>query len=107
MNVADRRVEAVLTHLEPLERPVAAHRADSSADHNLAQCIQRIVTDRLGRPPRLQRLLATDAGTVVFLVIGVGVGVQLAAAHRIASELEEILRKEHPSVAEVVVHTEP
>jgi divalent metal cation (Fe/Co/Zn/Cd) transporter len=41
------------------------------------------------------------------ITIGVGRDVDLADAHRIASELEEALRNAEPSIAEVVVHTEP
>ena len=44
---------------------------------------------------------------MLFITISVGVTASLTDAHRLASELEEELRQELPSIADVVVHTEP
>lgn len=104
---AEPSVETVQIHLEPLEQPVSARPAESSADHRQAASIARLVEDRLGQRPRSQRLVTTEAGTVLFLTVGVGDRARLAEAHRAASELEEALRTAHPELAEVVVHTEP
>ncbi|MEA2479206.1 MAG: hypothetical protein QOJ07_1128 [Thermoleophilaceae bacterium] len=105
--LADPHVVAVETHLEPLEQPLRAAAAESDEDHDRVKRITALVESRLGRPPRDQLLVATDAGPVVFLTVQVGEDVGLAPAHRIASELEVALREQEPSLAEVVVHTEP
>jgi divalent metal cation (Fe/Co/Zn/Cd) transporter len=44
---------------------------------------------------------------VLFITISVGETASLTTAHQLASELEEQLRHELPSIADVVVHTEP
>jgi cation diffusion facilitator family transporter len=103
----DPEVAAVQTHLEPLEQPVRARAARDSEERDAAERIRALVERELGSPPRSQQLFATDYGLVLLLTVAVGEGVDLASAHRIASELEERLRAEHPSLAEVVVKTEP
>jgi divalent metal cation (Fe/Co/Zn/Cd) transporter len=44
---------------------------------------------------------------VLFITVSVGASASLDQAHQLASELEEDLRQELPSIADVVVHTEP
>jgi divalent metal cation (Fe/Co/Zn/Cd) transporter len=58
-------------------------------------------------PARDLRLLPTQVGDVVFLTISVGATASLTTAHQLAGDLEEELRHELPSIADVVVHTEP
>jgi divalent metal cation (Fe/Co/Zn/Cd) transporter len=53
------------------------------------------------------RFLDTDDGLVLFLTVGLPADVDLAAAHRVAGELEEAVRSDQPDLADVVVHTEP
>jgi cation diffusion facilitator family transporter len=100
-------VADVQTHLEPLERPLAAREPDQEADRLAAQEIERLVRERTGMSPRKLRMLSTDAGRVVFLTVGVKASETLADAHRLAGELEEELRQQVPDVADVIVHTEP
>jgi cation diffusion facilitator family transporter len=99
-------VAAVQTHLEPLERPLAARAADHSADTHAMREIERLVRERTGRAPQRVKLLSTDAGRVVFLTLGVDPGESLTAAHRLASELEEELRQRVTEIADVVIRTE-
>ena len=48
-----------------------------------------------------------EDGDVLFITVSVGAKASLTQAHQLASELEEELRLELPSIADVVVHTEP
>ena len=99
-------VSEVQTHLEPLERPLSARAATTSADLDAIQEIKRIVLDRTGSEPRGTRLLRTEAGRVIFLTLGVGAEASLVDAHQLAGELEEELRQQVPNIADVIVHTE-
>ncbi len=104
---ADDEVEAVETHLEPLERPVPQRRASAAELASREAPLRAIVTQRLGEPPRELRVVATDTGPVLFLTIAVASDLSLEDAHGVASELEEALRAQQGDLAEVVVHTEP
>ncbi len=100
-------VAAVQTHLEPLERPLGQRPADVSADRHAEREIERLVRERSVGALRELRLLSTDAGRVVFLTLELAPSESLAAAHRVASELEEELRLRVPGIADVVIRTEP
>jgi len=97
----------VQTHLEPLERPLAARAQDEDADAQARQVIERLVRERTGSDPHRVRLLSTDAGQVLFLTLGVQASESLTEAHHLASELEEELRQQIEGIADVIVHTEP
>jgi cation diffusion facilitator family transporter len=103
---AEPGVSEVQTHLEPLEQPLAAKTAtvDDAADRDR---IRRLVIERTGQPPRELSLLRTSHGPVVFLTVTIPGHSGLAAAHEIASQLEEDIRRDHEHLADVVVHTEP
>ncbi len=101
-------VAAVQTHLEPLERTLAARPSDVSADRHAEREIERLVREHAGAGvPRRVKLLSTDAGRVVFLTLELDERASLPAAHRVASELEEELRLRVPGIADVVIRTEP
>ncbi len=100
-------VADVQTHLEPLERPLAARAPDDDADPQTTHAIEQLVRERTGSDPRRVRLLSTEVGHVVFLTLAVDPGESLTEAHRLAGELEEELRQRIAGIAEVVVHTEP
>jgi cation diffusion facilitator family transporter len=99
-------VNDVQTHLEPLERPLIARTADSGAEHNDVREIERIVLERTGSHPHRVRLLATEAGRVVFLTLGIDAHISLVDAHQLSGEVEDELRHQLPDIADVVVHTE-
>jgi cation diffusion facilitator family transporter len=101
------RVSDVQTHLEPLERMLAARPSDAAADRELARGVERLVRARTGRNPERVRLLSTEAGRVLFLTLAVDRGESLADAHTLAGELEEELRQRLDGIADVVVHTHP
>ncbi len=100
-------VSDVQTHLEPLERPLVARAHDDAAELPTAHAIERVVRERTGHDPRRLRLIATDAGEVLFLTVVVDAAASLTDAHRLASELEDELRQRLHGIADVVVHTEP
>ncbi|HTU87195.1 MAG TPA: cation diffusion facilitator family transporter [Solirubrobacteraceae bacterium] len=102
-------VEDVLTHLEPLEQPVAArpdeHRAHP--DELQRERISKLVLERTGEPPRALRLLHAAGGLVVFVSVAVPADMTLPRAHDLASQLEDDIRAGQPHMQDVVVHTEP
>jgi cation diffusion facilitator family transporter len=97
-------VRAVQTHLEPLSETSGAREARTHADDEL---VRRIVREELGEEPREVRFLNTDDGLAVFLTVGLDPDATLAEAHARASAVEERIRRERPSIDDVIVHTEP
>jgi cation diffusion facilitator family transporter len=100
-------VSDALTHLEPLERPIAADPTATHDDRQIRDQVQRIVHEQAGTRARDVRLLPTDAGIVLFITVPMTATESLAHAHQIASDLEEVLRQKMREIADVVVHTEP
>jgi cation diffusion facilitator family transporter len=100
-------VDAVQTHLEPLIEPAVARAVPAGEWAGEADALRRIVVDATGAEPRELRLLNTEVGLVAFLTLGMDAGRPLADAHALASDVEERIRRAHPEIADVVVHTEP
>jgi cation diffusion facilitator family transporter len=100
-------VADVQTHLEPLERPLAARPSGDPGEREATQAIRRFVRERTGIEPRSVRLLPAAAGRVVFLTVDAGSDATLVDAHQLAGELEEELRRRMPGLVDVVIHTEP
>jgi cation diffusion facilitator family transporter len=100
-------VEDVQTHLEPLERPLQARPAATASTDGAVRAASDLVRRQTGRDPERVRLIATDAGPVLFLTLAGREGESLADAHRLASELEDELRARVGGLADVVIHTEP
>ena len=102
-------VDDVHTHMEPLERPIAARPGEAARDAGGSERrrISDLVRTRTGDPPRQLRLLETDSGLVVFVSVTVAAGMALPEAHELASRLEDDIREGQPHIEDVVVHTEP
>jgi cation diffusion facilitator family transporter len=94
-------VSSVRTHLEPLAREAAGTEVAGDAG-----TVRRIVRTELGVDPAELRFVDTDEGLVAYLTLRLDADT-LAAAHADASRIEELIRRERPEIAEVVVHTEP
>ena len=94
-------VSAVRTHLEPLGEEAAG--TEVAGD---AATVRRIVLAELGVEPAELRFVDTDEGLVAYLTLRLGSDT-LADAHADASRIEELIRRERPEIADVVVHTEP
>jgi cation diffusion facilitator family transporter len=97
-------VDSVQTHLEPLTEETTARSELPGPERD---SMTRIVSDVTGSPPRELRLLRTEDGLVAFLTLTMDPDRALAEAHARASEVEERIRREHPAIADVIVHTEP
>jgi cation diffusion facilitator family transporter len=94
-------VSSVRTHLEPLGEEAAGTEVAGDAD-----TVRRIVRTELGVDPAELRFVDTDEGLVAYLTLRLGADT-LADAHADASRIEELIRRERPEIADVVVHTEP
>jgi len=94
-------VSSVQTHLEPLGEEAAG--TEVAGD---AATVRRIVRAELGIEPAELRFVDTDEGLVAYLTLRLGSDT-LADAHADASRIEELIRRERPEIADVVVHTEP
>jgi cation diffusion facilitator family transporter len=103
ISAAVPEVVAVQTHLEPLRETAAGQRTAPPDE----EAILAIVRELTGEPPRAVRLVRTDEGLLVFVTLHVAPDLTLAAAHALASEVEERIREQLPEIADVVVHTEP
>ena len=99
--------DAVQTHLEPLGEERAVEPMPTEAADAEAAGVRRIVAEVAGREPRELRFLRTEVGLVAFLTLAMDGDRTLAEAHRRASEIEERIRRAHPAIADVIVHTEP
>jgi divalent metal cation (Fe/Co/Zn/Cd) transporter len=100
-------VDAVQTHLEPLSEPALASAVSAGEHDREAEALRRIVLEATGSGPRDLRLLNTEVGLVAFLTLGMEASRPLSEAHARASDVEERIRRAHPEIADVVVHTEP
>ena len=69
--------------------------------------MRAIVREETGVEPRELRFLSTDRGLVAFLTLALAPERALAEAHARASEIEERIRRDHPEIVDVIVHTEP
>jgi divalent metal cation (Fe/Co/Zn/Cd) transporter len=100
-------VSSVQTHLEPLAEEAEGTRLsaeDVAAEHDV---VARIVREAMGAEPKELRFVHTDEGLVVHLTLQLPAGRTLADAHAAASRVEELIRRERPEIADVLVHTEP
>ncbi len=69
--------------------------------------MEQLVREITGSEPRRLKILATDAGRVLFVTLEVGEDHSLTSAHHLAGEVEDQMRRMMPGLAEVIVHTEP
>jgi cation diffusion facilitator family transporter len=100
-------VTTVHTHLEPLAERATGRGASGETVATDVEVVTEVVREATGAPPRALRFLETDDGVVGFLTLGLDPGVSLAQAHERARTIEQRILARCPSLAEVVVHTEP
>jgi cation diffusion facilitator family transporter len=100
-------VDAVQTHLEPLSEPAPVSSVPAGALEAHSQAVREVVRATTGGEPRELRFLVTDRGLVAILTLAMAPDRVLAEAHARASEVEERIRRDHPEIVDVIVHTEP
>jgi divalent metal cation (Fe/Co/Zn/Cd) transporter len=100
-------VDSVQTHIEPLSEQAAGSSIPDGALESESEAVREIVRETTGADPRELRFLATDRGLVAFLTLAMAPERALAEAHARASEIEERIRRDHPEIVDVIVHTEP
>ena len=100
-------VDSVQTHLEPLAEAAEGHRAGETAVRVGEAAVLRIVREETGAPPRELRFLETEEGLLVFLTLALDPSSELSEAHATASAIEERIRRELPTISEIIIHTEP
>ncbi len=100
-------LDAVQTHLEPLPEEHSGAAAPAEVADAEAERVRAIVREVTGADPRELRFVHTELGLVAFLTLAMAPERRLSDAHARASEVEERIRREHPGIADVIVHTEP
>jgi Dimerisation domain of Zinc Transporter len=100
-------VDSVQTHLEPLAEPAEATTVPDGDLALEAAAVRRIAREVTGAEPRELRFPTGERGLVAFLTLAMEPERELAEAHARASEIEERIRRDHPDIADVIVHTEP
>jgi cation diffusion facilitator family transporter len=101
-------VRRVDVHLEPLAASSLDGRPATAAESEKhREDIARAVRTVTGEDPHEMHLHVEDRGLVVALTIGLPADGSLQDAHDAAGSIEELIRAEHPDIAEVLVHTEP
>lgn len=107
IRTAAPELDDVQTHIEPLEEPSEGAQVRLGEGELDLESLERVVVAEVGRPPRALRLLRTDSGIVVLLTLVLDPASALSDAHAAADAVEERIRREHPAVVDVIVHTEP
>lgn len=98
---------SVQTHLEPLAEQAEGTRVLAEEVAVERDLVARIVRGAIGAEAKELRFVHTDDGLVVHLTLPLPPGTTLAEAHAEASRIEELIRRERPEIADVLVHTEP
>ena len=102
-----REVDSVQTHIEPLSEPASVTPVPDGVLESESRAVREIVRETTGIDPRELRFLSTERGLVAFLTLAMAPERALAEAHASASEVEERIRRDHPEIVDVIVHTEP
>jgi cation diffusion facilitator family transporter len=98
-------LDAVTTHLEPLDDPGPAP-ARQGARAAEAAAVRRAARDVTGREPDEVRLVETAQGPVAYVTVGLPARTPLVDAHAQAAEIRRRARSSAPRLADVFVHTE-
>ena len=91
-------------------KPISSRSSETASGEEVdvdTAAIEAAVREETGVDPRELRFVRTDDGIVVFLTLGLPTAGSLADAHGQASAIEKRVRRAVPTIADVVVHTEP
>ncbi|QEC49941.1 cation-efflux pump [Baekduia soli] len=97
----------VHTHIEPLSEEAAEREARRSDVQAEERTVRSVVLEVTGVAPDALRFRAGGDGLVALLTVALSGEQTLDAAHRAATEIEHRIRLRAPSIASVIVHTEP
>ena len=92
-------------HIEPVDAEAAI--AAAVEDDNLHAAAARAAEEVTGRPPIEVRARRTPKGLVAYVTVLAAADQTLRDAHQLATKVEERICALEPSLADVVVHTEP
>jgi divalent metal cation (Fe/Co/Zn/Cd) transporter len=100
-------LRSVHTHMEPLARTdwASAPPPDVTASERAA--VEETVRGITGTPPASVRFRDAERGRVVLVTIMLPGEQPLPSAHHHAGRIEEAVRERCPTLADVIVHTEP
>jgi cation diffusion facilitator family transporter len=107
INRAVHEVIDVHTHIEPLSAGAEGAEPQHAEVADEERIVRDIVRGLTGAEPEALRFRAGAEGLVVLLTVRLAGTQTLDQAHDVASELERRIRREAPSIDEVIVHTEP
>ena len=97
----------VLSHIEPLSEESAGLPVIDGRVHEEDQRVREVVRELTGSEPRDLRFRDTEQGLLAYLTLALPPDTTLVAAHDQASLVERRVRSEHPTIFDVIVHTEP
>jgi divalent metal cation (Fe/Co/Zn/Cd) transporter len=105
IRAAAPEISDVHTHIEPLSAPRDGAEVDAADERSVITAVVRELT---GREPEELRMREGERGRIVaLLTVCLDASQQLRSAHDLASEIEEEVIRRAPTIADVVVHTEP
>ena len=104
---ARSEINAVVTHLEPLDEEVTGSAAPRVQTRDYGDAIRHVVREATGAPPRALRFVSTEEGFVVYVVVALDPEISLSEAHKLASEIEHAIHRKCPGIKRLVIHTEP
>jgi divalent metal cation (Fe/Co/Zn/Cd) transporter len=107
VHAAVPEIRSVHTHIEPLSRTDWAldPPADATAEERAA--VEETVRGITGSLPASVRFRDAERGRVALVTITLPGEQPLPVAHHDAGRIEEAVRERCPSLADVIVHTEP
>jgi divalent metal cation (Fe/Co/Zn/Cd) transporter len=97
----------VHTHIEPLARTDWASAPPRAATAVERAAVEEAVRGITGAPPADVAFRDAERGRVALVTIMLPGEQPLPSAHRHAGRIEEAVRERCPSLADVIVHTEP
>ena len=100
-------IRSVHTHIEPLSRTDWASDPPDDATAEERAAVEDTVRGVTGSLPASVRFRDAERGRVAFVTITLPGEQPLPVAHHDAGRIEEAVRERCPSLADVIVHTEP
>jgi cation diffusion facilitator family transporter len=97
----------VYTHIEPLAGTDWTRKPDSDEVADDREAIDDVVTHYTGSSPMEVLFRDTETGRIALITIELPGEQPLRVAHRSAGLIEHDVRERRPTLADVVVHTEP